>query len=117
MQLDHHLVTIALALSSLLPACSLSEALPPEELQNTERGSFTSDGRFFVVGSRAADRSDAGSWIVEVSKGPQGNYVATNYVAGTLEGTRDGLLGGSPAGDPCVFSGMARHGNLLYVLR
>jgi hypothetical protein len=92
----------------------VSEVLPAQELANTERSAFTSEGRLFVIGSRPADRNDAGSWIVEITKNSAGRHLATNYVAGSLEGTADGSLGGAPAGDACTFAGMARHGDVLY---
>ena len=110
---------IALASMCFLPwlaACDLqlTQVLPPSELETSERGAFTSAGRFYVIGTRAADRSDAGSWIVEITRRSDGGYAATNYVAGTLEGTVEGAVGSAPAGDACLFSGMTVRGMSLY---
>ncbi|HKP61946.1 MAG TPA: hypothetical protein VJV78_34680 [Polyangiales bacterium] len=105
-----------LLLSASGAACSLTmtEALSGTELETTERGGFTADGSFFLIGTRPAGRADTGSWIVQVTKLTKGGYVGNNYVAGTLEGTEDGTLKGKPLGDACVFSGMAVHGSTLY---
>lgn len=90
-------------------ACSFSEILPASEFDTTERGAFTSDGRFFFIGTRVP----LTSYLVELTK--EGDrHVATNYVTGTLAGTSDGTLDGSPAGDACLFTGMAVHGHVLY---
>jgi hypothetical protein len=100
----------------LSAACDvqLTQVLSPSELETSERGAFTSDGRFFVIGRRAAARSDAGGWLVEVTKAGEAAYATTNYVAGALEGTSDGTTTGSPVGDPCVFSGMTVIETRLY---
>lgn len=105
-----------LAVLNTLSACSitLSPVIAPSELDTTERGAFTDDGRFFVIGSRPAGRNDAGEWIVELTKGANGAYAATNYLAGTTEGTSDGTLTGSPAGEPCKLSGMKAQGKRIY---
>lgn len=104
-----------LACAPLWAACNLklTQALTPTDLETTERSAFTSDGRFFVIGTRAANRSDAGSWIVEVTKSGE-SYVSTNVVFGALEGTAGGVVGGAPVGDPCFFSGLTVNGLRLY---
>jgi hypothetical protein len=104
----------AASLIALMTACSFTEAVSPEELKDTERGAFTASGRFFVIGVRPEGRSDAGGWIVEITKDASGSYVTTNQVAARLEGTADGTLGGPPQGEPCFFSGMAAQGEVLY---
>jgi hypothetical protein len=91
----------------------LTQVLLPADFETTERGAFTSDGRFWVIGTRAAGRSDAGSWIAEITK-TDSRYASTNVVAGTLEGTSDGTLAGKPTGDPCLFSGMTVFALKLY---
>ncbi|MET0284944.1 MAG: hypothetical protein ABW352_10750 [Polyangiales bacterium] len=96
------------------PACKLTEILPPAQLGASERGAFNSEGRFFAIGTRPAPAGDGASWLVEVVKAT-GGHAALNYVRGTLEGTRDGSLEGEPLGDACTFSGMASHGDLLYL--
>lgn len=107
------MLAAGLALSTL--ACEeYSEAVPAEDLIQTERGAFTASGRFFVIGVRPEGRSDAGGWIVEIEAAPDGGYLTTNRVAAHLEGTADGLLGGAPRGEPCFFSGMAAQGEVLY---
>jgi hypothetical protein len=54
-----------------------------------------------VIGTRSADKRDAGSWIVEVTKSANAEYVATDYVSGALEGTLGGVVGGVPLGAAC----------------
>jgi hypothetical protein len=95
------------------PDCALSEALPPKQLGNSERGAFTSEGRFFAIGSRPKPQGDGLYWLVEVTKDGKG-YTSRNVLTGTLEGTSDGTLSGAPKGDACGFSGMAVHGDVLY---
>jgi hypothetical protein len=99
----------------LSAACDvqITQVVPSTELETTERGAFTSDGRFWLIGTRAEGRADAGSWIAEVTKA-DASYAATNVVSGTLEGTSDGTIGGTPVGDPCLFSGMTVFGTRLY---
>jgi hypothetical protein len=99
----------------LSAACDVQimQVIPSTDLETTERGAFTSDGRFWLIGTRAEARADAGSWIAEVTK-TDSQYTAANVVAGTLEGTSDGTIGGTPAGDPCFFSGMTVFGTRLY---
>ncbi len=103
----------AAALAAWFAGCSLSEAIPAADLEQTERAVFTASGRFFVIGVRPEGRSDSGGYIVEVKKADDG-YRTVNLVAAYLEGTADGKLGGPPLGDPCFFSGMAAHGEVLY---
>jgi len=107
-------VVVCALLTQLVSACKLTQIVPPSDLQETERGAFTTDGRFFVIGVRPSGKPDAGAWIVEVTDGPSNRYVATDYVSGNLEGTSDGTLARKPAGDACTFGGMAAHGELLY---
>jgi hypothetical protein len=108
-------VLLAACLACSLAACEeLGEAVSPEDLTQTERGAFTASGRFFVIGARPEGRSDAGGWIVEIGAGSGGGYLTTNRVAAYLEGTADGRIGGAPRGGPCVFSGMAAQGEVLY---
>lgn len=101
---------------SLCVGCdvTLNQVIPASDLESTERSAFTSDGRLFVIGSRAQDRSDAGQWLVEVTRNEHGGYATRNLVLGALEGTVDGTIGGAPAGDPCVYSGMTVEGMRLY---
>jgi hypothetical protein len=75
---------------------------------------FTSDGRYWIIGTRAQGRGDAGSWIVEVTRTSDNSYATTNYVAGTLEGTSDGTTHGTPVGEPCQFGGMTVFKTRLY---
>jgi hypothetical protein len=96
------------------PSCRLTEILPPAQLGASERGAFNTEGRFFAIGTRPAPAGDGASWLVEVVKAT-GGRAALNYLRGTLEGTRDGELAGEPLGDDCTFSGMASHGDLLYL--
>lgn len=100
----------------LLSACdvALTQYVSPSDLDLTERSAFTSDGRLFVIGARSADKQDAGNWIVEVAKAPNGEHLVADYVFGALEGTEGGVVGGTPLGAPCVFSGMTVHGQVLY---
>jgi hypothetical protein len=108
--------SFGIGLAALLAGCQedYTEAITPDELEATERGAFTASGRFFVIGTRTEPRSDAGGWIVELTKAAGSGFTATNLVAGTLEGTADGKIGGPPSGGPCTFSGMAAQGELLY---
>ena len=92
----------------------MTQELTASDLETTERGGFTTDGSFFLIGTRPAGRADTGSWIVHVTSAPEGGYSGDNYVAGALEGTDDGTLHGKPAGDACVFSGLAVQGYKLY---
>ena len=95
-------------------SCSaLEEIIAPSVLAATERGAFTTQGRLFIIGARPANTPEAGSWLFEITKEGAG-YAADNVVAGTLEGTEDGMIGGAPRGDVCTFSGMAVDGDLLY---
>jgi hypothetical protein len=103
----------ATLLAETAASCRLTEIVSPSSLPNTERGGFSSDGRFFAIGSRPADAEDAGSWLVELVRAGDG-YSPRNYVAGTLEGTEGGVLGGDARGDACLFSGFAVHGDVLY---
>jgi hypothetical protein len=109
--------TLALV-SALFPAslaaASLELIVPSTDLGNTERGAFTTDGRFFVIGVKPADVDALQGTLVEVVRGPENGFALQDYVVGTLEGTSDGRVGGTPVGDPCVFGGMASHGALLY---
>jgi hypothetical protein len=108
-------VVLAVGLALALAGCEeFSEAVPPEDLIQTERGAFTGSGRFFVIGVRPDGRTDAGGWIVEITAASDGSYATTNRVAAYLEGTADGRLGGAPRGQPCFFSGMAAQGEVLY---
>lgn len=95
------------------PDCALTEILTPKQLGNSERGAFTSAGRFFAIGLRPKPEGDGLWWLVEVTKEGKG-YQSTNVLTGTLEGTSDGTLGGKPKGDACGFSGMAVQGEVLY---
>jgi hypothetical protein len=110
------LMASAIVCLQLFSGCdlALTETLAPSELETTERGAFTSDGRLFVIGTRAQGRTDAGSWIVEVTRASDGAYVASNYLFGALEGTSGGSLEGAAAGDACGFSGMTVRGMRLY---
>jgi hypothetical protein len=93
---------------------TVTQVVSPSELDSAERGSFTADGRFFAIGTHPSGRSDSGAWIVEITRGSDGAYVSTNYLAGALEGTSDGTLSGSPAGGSCTFSGMKAQGTRIY---
>jgi hypothetical protein len=105
----------ALGLVLVLAGCEeFSEAVPPEDLTQTERGAFTASGRFFVIGARPEGRSDAGGWIVEITAASGGGYASSNRVAAYLEGTADGRIGGPPRGQTCFFSGMVAQGEVLY---
>lgn len=101
-------------LPATLSAASFREIVPSTELGYTERGAFTTDGRFFVIGVRAEDLDAFQGTLVEVVRSGETDFAVRDYVTGTLEGTSDGLVGGPGAGDPCVFGGMASHGALLY---
>jgi hypothetical protein len=94
----------------VLAASTLSEIVPASTLDNTERAAFTASGRCFVIGIHASGTSV----IAELTRSAQGGYVLTDYVSGTLEGTKDGSVAGQVVGDSCQFSGMAVHDNLLY---
>ena len=110
-------VLLSLALAALFPfgtVPQLSQVIPPSELDTTERGAFTSDGRFFVIGTRPEGRADAGGWLVEITRDAQGHYVANNILASTTEGTQDGTLEGRPAGETCLFGGMKTRGMRVY---
>jgi len=103
--------TVLFARSS--PDCSLTEILTPKQLGNSERGAFTSNGRFFAIGLRPEPEGDGLSWLVEVTRDGAG-YQSSDLLTGTLEGTSNGTLGGQPRGDACSFSGMAVQGDVLY---
>jgi hypothetical protein len=108
---------LSLALATLFPlgvVPELSQVIAPSELATTERGAFTSDGRFFVIGTRPEGRPDAGGWLVEITRDAAGHYVANNIIASTNEGTQDGTLEGKPAGETCIFGGMKTHGVRIY---
>jgi hypothetical protein len=107
--------TLALCLSFAC-ACSveLEQVITPAELDTSERGAFTDDGRFFVIGTHPEGRSDTGSWIVEITRGSDGKYLSTNVLAGAIEGTSDSTLAGTPLGAACVFTGMTVRGKRLY---
>lgn len=96
------------------PSCELTEVVAPELLGASERGSFTNSGRLFVIGSRPEPEGDGLYWLVEITKSGS-EYLAVNRLTGTLEGTADGTLDGEPVGDACGFSGMAVHGDILYL--
>jgi hypothetical protein len=108
-------LSVVVALT-LLAACelTLTQRVSPTQLETSERGAFTADGRFFMIATRSADKSDAGGWIIEVTKAASGEYVATDYVPGALEGTEDGTVTGAPRGPRCMFGGMTVYGQLLY---
>ncbi|HKU44874.1 MAG TPA: hypothetical protein VJR89_42235 [Polyangiales bacterium] len=105
-----------MALSVLAAACSLelTQPIAATELETSERGGFTPDGKFYAIGTKPMGRADSGSWVVNVTRDESGRYVANDFVAGAFEGTDDGTLRGKPKGEPCVFSGMAVHGFKLY---
>lgn len=108
---------LCLCLTSVWSGCSITftPVISPSELDATERGAFTDDGRFFVIGSHPAGRSDAGEWIVEITRASDTTqYAVSNLLAGTIEGTSDGTLDGTPVGDPCKFSGMKTQGQRIY---
>jgi hypothetical protein len=94
-------------------ACELTELVPSAELGASERGAFTTAGRFFVIGTLPEPTGDGLSWLLEIDETTEG-YATTRHVRGTLEGTRDGTLGGEPVGAPCTFSGMTVRGDVLY---
>lgn len=110
------LTIVAMVGAVLCQACSvtLTEKVPASELDMTERSSFTADGRLFVIGVRPDGRADAGPWLVELSANGEGGYLTKNLVAGALQGTADGRIGGAPLGEPCAFSGMKAQGTRIY---
>ena len=99
-----------------LAACdvTIEQQVPYTELDATERSSFTSDGRLFVIGVRPNELAELRGSLVEVVKDEHGGHTTQTLVVGTLEGTVDGRIGGAPAGDPCVFSGMKAQGMRIY---
>lgn len=106
----------SIAVVTLCQACtvSLAQSISPSELDATERSSFTADGRLFVIGLRPDGRADAGPWLVEIVKTDDGGHTAENLVAGTMGGTSDGTLTGTPVGESCAFSGMKAQGMRIY---
>ncbi|MET0385286.1 MAG: hypothetical protein ABW321_04970 [Polyangiales bacterium] len=105
-------------MAALLPAgiagSTLEEIIPAAELPAAERGAFTDEGRFFVIGVPEPDNTPTQGLIAEVVRDDASGYALRPVFAGTLEGTVDGRIGSAPAGDRCLFSGMARRGNVLY---
>jgi hypothetical protein len=106
-------VALSMLLCSQVSAIDLTLQVPASELDFTERSAFSADGRQFVIGVRPEGRSDAGAWLVEVRPG-EGRPIVQNLVAGTLEGTQDGRIGGAPLGAACIFSGMQAQGSRIY---
>lgn len=100
----------------VLTACDITiePQVPYTELDATERSSFTSDGRLWVIGVRPNDLTELRGSLVEVIATSDGQHTTQTLVSGTLEGTADGRIGGAPAGDPCVFSGMKAQGMRIY---
>jgi len=99
-----------------LAACdvTIEPRVPYTELDATERSTFTSDGRLWVIGMRPNELDELRGSLVEVVKTSNGQHMTQTLVAGTLEGTVDGRIGGAPAGDPCIFSGMKAQGMRIY---
>lgn len=93
---------------------TIQQAVAPSALDATERSSFTSDGRLFVIGVRPDELAELRGTLAEVVRTSDGGHSTRDVVEGTLEGTVDGRIGGAPAGDPCVFSGMKAQGMRIY---
>lgn len=108
-----HLIGVLLC---SLAACDITiePQVPYTELDATERSSFTSDGRLWVIGVRPNELTELRGSLVEVVKTSDGQHTTQTLVAGNLGGTVDGRIGGAPAGDPCVFSGMKAQGMRIY---
>lgn len=97
------------------PACDFTEIISPDEFNTTERSGFTSDGRMFLIGTRPGSGGGDPSAIAELVRDASSErYRLVDRVDGALEGTSDGRVGGPPLGDPCLFTGMAVRGSLLY---
>ncbi|MDB4972802.1 MAG: hypothetical protein JWN48_1143 [Myxococcaceae bacterium] len=95
--------------------CGFTEIISPSELNTTERTGFTSDGRMIMIGTRPSTSGDDPSVITELVKdGQTKRYRVSDLVQGALGGTSNGQLGGSPLGDPCMFTGMAVQSSLIY---
>ncbi len=105
---------LAWVLVAVCSGCNFSQIVPPDQLEQTERGAFTASGRYFLIGVRPEGRPDAGGWLVEVTKNAAGGYSTHNVVRAHMEGTSDGTFSGAPAGEPCFFSGMAIRGEVVY---
>lgn len=97
------------------PPCTVTELASPRVFDTTERSGITADGRIFFIGTEPESDGSSRSWIAELVIDPAGGKPeVVNRVAGSFEGTEDGTLMGAPLGVPCVFSGMAVHGELVY---
>lgn len=97
-------------LISLLQACIITEPVKNDNFKATENGTYTSDGRLFIIGEDNAKNS----YIFEVTKDSNGNYSPSPFVKGTQDGTRYGYLNDPTVGSSCTFAGLTSQGSKLF---
>ncbi|HEX6244325.1 MAG TPA: hypothetical protein VFZ61_25585, partial [Polyangiales bacterium] len=106
---------LALELTAADPPCTLEQIIAPATFDTTERSGVSADGRVFFIGTRPVQNGESASWLAELVPNVESGALAPkNLVKGALGGTADGTLSGTPAGDACVFSGMAVRAQLIY---
>lgn len=93
------LIILGIALG--VSACKEEEIFTPEEVTNSENGTFTKSGRFFFAADLGVEGKN--STIMEITK-EEGEY------------KKSVVLEGNFGGQSCSFNGLTSHKNTLYTV-